>query len=270
MKDFSLMGVLNVTPDSFSDGGAFNQEDLALAQANQMIQEGADIIDVGGESTRPGAQMVAADEELKRVIPVIQAIQQQHPEQLISIDTQKPEVMQQAVAAGAGLINDVNALQTENALEVAAELQVPVCLMHMQGVPENMQDDPDYDDVVQVLLDFFQYRVDACLDAGIKEEHIILDPGIGFGKTLTHNIHLLQNIDVFKHMGFPVLIGVSRKSMIGQILDKPVDQRLYGSLAAAQFAYLRGADIFRVHDVAATREVLQTCAALVAEHSIDQ
>ncbi|WP_395374963.1 dihydropteroate synthase [Marinicella sp. W31] len=265
MKDFSIMGVLNVTPDSFSDGGAFDQKDKALAQANQMILEGADIIDIGGESTRPGAAVVAVKEELSRVIPVIQGLKQQHPQQLISIDTQKPVVMQQAVASGAGLINDVNALQAEDALAVAADLQVPVCLMHMQGIPENMQDDPDYDDVVQVVLDFFQFRVDACLDAGIKEEHIILDPGIGFGKTLKHNIQLLQNIDVFKHMGFPVLVGVSRKSMIGQILDKPVDERLYGSLAAAQFAYLRGADIFRVHDVTATRDVLQTCAALVAE-----
>jgi len=264
------MGVLNVTPDSFSDGGTFDRLDAALKQANRMIEDGADVVDIGGESTRPGAQTVTADEELNRVIPVIEKLHQQHPQQLISIDTQKPAVMEQAVAAGAGLINDVNALQMDGAVEVAADAQVPVCLMHMQGIPESMQDDPRYDDVVQVVLDFFQRRVDACLDAGIQEKHIILDPGIGFGKTLAHNIRLLQNIDVFKHMGFPVLIGVSRKSMIGQILDKPVDARLYGSLAAAQFAYLRGADIFRVHDVAATRDVLQTCAALVKEQSVDQ
>ena len=263
------MGVLNVTPDSFSDGGDFAHVDAAIAQALKMMDEGADIVDVGGESTRPGALEVNTAEELNRVIPVIQALHAQNPQQLISIDTKKTTVMKQAVAAGAGLINDVNALQSDGAVELAADLQVPVCLMHMQGLPENMQNNPEYDDVVQVVLDFFQQRIDACLDAGIDEQHIILDPGIGFGKTLSHNIRLLQNIDVFKHMGFPVLVGVSRKSMLGQILDKPVDDRLYGSLAAAQFAYLRGADIFRVHDVAATRDVLQTCSALVAEQSTD-
>ncbi len=263
MKDYQVMGVLNVTPDSFSDGGQFNHLEAAVEQASRLIAAGADWIDVGGESTRPGAAAVAVDEEINRVIPVIKAIKAQFPDQAISIDTSKPDVMEAAIHVGATLVNDVNALQVEGAIEVAVKHDVQVCLMHKQGTPADMQDQPTYDDVVQEVLDFFETRVEACLAAGMDTDRIILDPGIGFGKTLAHNIQLIQHTATFKQMGFPLLLGVSRKSMFGELLQRPVDERLAGSLAVAQFAYLQGADYFRVHDVAATIDVLKTSQTLV-------
>lgn len=263
MNDYQVMGVLNVTPDSFSDGGQFTDLAHAMVQVNAMIDAGVDWIDVGGESTRPGADEISVDEELERVLPVIKAIKQQFPHQNISIDTSKPEVMEAAVMAGASMINDVNALQTDGAIEVAVKHDVLVCLMHKQGQPQNMQDNPKYDDVVQQVLDFFDQRVETCLSYGMDADRIILDPGIGFGKTLSHNLQLIQNTATFKQMGFPMLMGVSRKSMFGELLGRPVDQRLAGSLAVAQFAYLQGADYFRVHDVAATIDVLKTSQALI-------
>ncbi len=263
MKDFQVMGVLNVTPDSFSDGGQFVGLEAAMQQVDAMIEQQVDWIDVGGESTRPGAASVSVDEELERVIPIIKAIKANYPEQNISIDTSKPEVMEAAIMAGANMINDVNALQADGAIEVAVKHDVLVCLMHKKGTPQDMQDQPEYDDVVQAVLDFFDERVEACLSYGMDADNIILDPGIGFGKTLEHNLQLLQHTATFKQMGFPVLIGVSRKSMFQQLLNRPVDQRLAGSLAVAQFAYLQGADYFRVHDVAETRDVLETSRALI-------
>ncbi len=262
-KDYQVMGVLNVTPDSFSDGGQFNQIEAAIQQVDTMITDHVDWIDVGGESTRPGAAAVGVDEEIARVVPVIQAIKAKYPAQKISIDTSKPEVMEAAVMAGASMINDINALQADGAIEVAVKHDVMVCLMHKQGTPQDMQNQPEYDDVVQEVLDFFAVRVEDCLSYGMDAARIILDPGIGFGKTLAHNLQLIQNTATFKQMGFPVLLGVSRKSMFGELLNRPVDQRMAGSLAVAQFAYLQGADYFRVHDVAATVDMLATCQALI-------
>ena len=263
--DFMIMGVLNVTPDSFSDGGQFNSVAAAMEQVDAMVADQVDWIDVGGESTRPGAATVDVDEEISRVIPVIQAIKAKYPEQSISIDSSKPEVMEAAVLAGAGMINDVNALQADGAIEVAVKHDVAVCLMHKQGTPQTMQDAPEYDDVVQEVLDFFDERVEACLAYGMDADRIILDPGIGFGKTLEHNLQLLRNTASFTQMDFPGLIGVSRKSMFGQLLNRDVSQRLAGSLAVAQFTYLQGADYFRVHDVAATRDALLTSQALIGQ-----
>ena len=263
MKDFQVMGVLNVTPDSFSDGGQFNDLKQAMSQVDKMVSEGVDWIDVGGESTRPGAATVSIDEELNRVLPIIKAIKDKYPQQNISIDTSKPEVMEAAILMGAGMINDVNALQADGAIEVAVKHDVLVCLMHKKGAPANMQDNPEYDDVVQEVLDFFDERVEKCLSYGMDADNIILDPGIGFGKTLEHNLKLLQHTATFKQMGFPMLIGVSRKSMFQKLLNRPVEQRLAGSLAVAQFTYLQGADYFRVHDVAETIDVLTTCKAMI-------
>ncbi len=265
MKDFQVMGVLNVTPDSFSDGGQFNHIDAAMNQVDSMVAEHVDLVDVGGESTRPGAEPVDVGAEISRVVPIIQAIRARYPKLKISIDSSKAEVMEAAVKAGATLINDVNALQADGAIEVAVKYDVEVCLMHKQGSPQDMQDSPEYDDVVQEVLDFFDERVQACLAYGMDADRIILDPGIGFGKTLAHNLKLIKNVATFKQMGFPVLIGVSRKSMFGALLNRPVDQRLAGSLAVAQFAYLQGGDYFRVHDVAETVDVLRTSQSLIGE-----
>jgi dihydropteroate synthase len=263
MKDFQVMGVLNVTPDSFSDGGQFTQIETAMEQVDDMIAESVDWIDVGGESTRPGAATVSVDDELLRVLPVIKAIKANHPAQNVSIDTSKPEVMEAAIMAGANMINDVNALQADGAIEVAVKHDVKVCLMHKKGTPKDMQNNPEYDDVVQEVLDFFDERVETCLSYGMDADNIILDPGIGFGKTLEHNLQLLKHTTTLKQMGFPILIGVSRKSMFQQLLNRAVDERLAGSLAVVQFTYLQGADYFRVHDVAATVDVLKTSKALI-------
>ena len=256
-----IMGVLNVTPDSFSDGGDFIAPEKAVARAVQMVEEGAAIIDVGGESTRPGAPPVSPEDELQRVIPVVEALYATVSVP-ISIDTRKPEVMQAAVAAGAGLINDVNALQQPGALEMAASLEVPVCLMHMQGNPETMQDTPAYNDVVDEVTAFLEARAEVCMQHGIPKERILLDPGFGFGKTTTHNLQLLQQLQRLVESGFPVLVGLSRKSLIGKVLGLPVDNRLYPGVALAVLAVWKGAALVRCHDVRATREAIEMCQAV--------
>ena len=257
-----VMGILNVTPDSFSDGGRFNAPSAALSRAREMVAEGADFIDVGGESTRPGAAEVTEAEELDRVLPVVEAIAGEL-DVAISVDTSRPAVMRAAVAAGAGLINDVRALTLPGALEAAAALGVPVCLMHMQGQPRSMQDDPQYDDVVTEVRDWLLARAQAAGAAGILHERLLLDPGFGFGKTLAHNLHLLRGLDALAATGYPLLAGLSRKSMIGKVLcDAPVDRRLYGSVSGAVIAALKGARILRVHDVRPTAEALRLVAAM--------
>ena len=257
-----IMGVLNVTPDSFSDGGVNSSLEKSLEHALRMVDDGAAIIDVGGESTRPGAAPVSLDEELGRVIPVIEALGSSLSVP-VSIDTRKPEVMQAAVAAGAGLINDVNALQETGAVEMAAGLGVPVCLMHMQGIPESMQQSPDYRDVVTEVAAFLNDRARACLAAGISRQQIILDPGFGFGKTVEHNLQLLHQLDRLVSSGFPVLVGLSRKSLIGKVLCLPVDKRLYPSVALAVLAVWKGAAIVRCHDVRETSEAIRMCQAVM-------
>jgi len=258
-----VMGILNVTPDSFSDGGLFIKPSDALNHAVRMVGEGAAIIDVGGESTRPGAQSVSLQQELDRVIPVIEALTSQLSVP-VSIDTSKPEVMREAATAGAGMINDVCALSAEGAVETVSELQLPVCLMHMQGEPRSMQQQPQYDDAVADVSCFLRQRAQVCIDAGIPAQHILLDPGFGFGKKLSHNIELLKNINVIIKLGYPVLAGISRKRMIGQILDeRSADQRLYGSLAAAVIAAMKGASILRVHDVRATVDAMRVTTAVM-------
>jgi len=258
-----VMGVLNVTPDSFSDGGDFFSVGAAVERALAMQAEGAAIIDIGGESTRPGAAPVSAEDEIRRVVPVIEALQARLTVP-ISIDTQKPEVMRAAVAAGAGFINDVNALRAPGALEAAAGCEVPVCLMHMQGEPRTMQADPHYDDVVGEVRGFLQQRAAACEQAGIAREHILLDPGFGFGKTLQHNLQLLARLETISALGFPLLVGLSRKSMIGKLLGLDVGERLAASIALAVLALERGAALVRAHDVAPTWQALQMQVALRA------
>lgn len=258
-----LMGILNTTPDSFSDGGRFDSLNAALMHAREMIAQGADMIDVGGESTRPGAQPVSQDEELARVIPVVSAIRRES-DVMISVDTSKPEVMRQAVAAGADMINDVLALQSPGAVEVCAQLKVPVCLMHMQGEPRSMQANPQYADVVAEVKTFLHQRAEICVQAGIARDHIVLDPGFGFGKTLQHNLLLLKHLAVLHDLGYPLLVGTSRKTMIGKILDAEVQDRLYGSLATAVMACERGARILRVHDVKPTADALKVWYAVTA------
>jgi len=257
-----VMGVLNTTPDSFSDGGRFVGVEAALSQALKMHREGAVIIDVGGESTRPGAKSVSITDEMNRVIPVIKAIREQS-DVLISIDTSKPEVMSAAVNAGANIINDVNGLRADGALDVCAQLNIPVCVMHMQGEPRTMQAEPVYVDVVDDIKRFFEARIEACVKAGIRDENIILDPGFGFGKTLEHNLQLLKRLNEFKDFGLPVLVGLSRKSMLGKILNESEpENRVYASVAAAVLSRMNGAGIFRVHDVKATVDALKVCDAL--------
>lgn len=260
----AVMGILNVTPDSFSDGGQFFSRDAALRQAERMALEGAAIIDVGGESTRPRAPEVSAQEELDRVIPIIEAIVQRLPVK-VSVDTSKAEVIRAAVAAGAHMVNDVRALREPGALAAAASTQVPVCLMHMQGTPATMQDAPHYDEVLHEVREFLAQRVAACIQAGISRERIIIDPGFGFGKTLTHNLSLLRRLGELHTLEFPLLVGLSRKSTIGTLLNNaPPAERLHGSIAAAVIAAWQGAKIFRVHDVHATVQALTICAAVQA------
>jgi dihydropteroate synthase len=256
-----VMGILNITPDSFSDGGVFFAPAAALGHAQEMVAEGAAIIDVGGESTRPGAAPVPLQEELRRVIPVIEALCDTLPVP-VSIDTRHPAVMEAAVAAGAGMINDVNALQAPGAVDMAAMLGVPVCLMHMQGEPRSMQENPEYGDVVTEVQQFLGDRANACLAAGITRERILLDPGFGFGKTTRHNLLLLRHLDRLVAEGYPVLVGLSRKSLIGNVLGLPVDERLYPGLALAVLAVWQGAAIVRTHDVRATREAVAMCHAV--------
>jgi len=250
------MGILNVTPDSFSDGGRYTSVEQAVDHALQMQEDGAAIIDVGGESTRPGAASVSAEEELQRVIPVIEKLNDvlDIP---VSIDSSKAEVMRAAVAAGAAMLNDVYALRQDHALSTAAELSVPVCLMHMQGEPRNMQDQPEYiGGVVGEVREFLQQRIMACQAAGIKDENIIIDPGFGFGKTLEQNYQLLRNLSALSDLGCSLMVGLSRKSMFGKLLNLPTDERLPASLAAAVIAMLNGAQLLRVHDVKETRQAV--------------
>lgn len=259
------MGILNVTPDSFSDGGDFFSVDAALERARAMAEEGADIVDVGGESSRPGAEPVTADEELARVVPVIEGIRRTLPGVLVSIDTCKPEVMRGAVAAGAAIINDITALRAEGALETAAELGCAVCLMHMQGEPRTMQRAPRYDDVVEEVRIFLEARVAACVAAGIPRQRLLLDPGIGFGKDLEHNLTLLGRLDELLAPGLPLLLGVSRKSMIGAVTGRPAGDRLYASIALATLGVWEGAAVVRVHDVRETVDALRACQAVKNE-----
>lgn len=255
------MGILNVTPDSFSDGGAFFDPAIALDHARAMVAAGADLIDVGGESTRPGAAPVCVEDELARVIPVIEALAAELPVP-ISVDTSKPEVMAAAVRAGAGMINDVGALGAPGALEAARDLGVPVCLMHMRGEPRTMQVAPHYGDVVGEVRDFLAQRSAACVAAGISPERLVIDPGFGFGKTLDHNLALLARLGELRDLGLPILVGLSRKSMLGAITGRAVGERLPASLAAALLAVERGASILRVHDVASTVDVLKVQEAV--------
>ncbi|MBT9240789.1 dihydropteroate synthase [Vibrio splendidus] len=260
-----VMGILNVTPDSFSDGGKFNSLDNALLQAERMIQAGVSIIDIGGESTRPGAPDVSLEEELARVIPAIKAIRAKF-DVWISIDTSKAEVMRQAVEAGADLINDVRALQEPGALQAAAEANVPVCLMHMKGQPRTMQASPVYDDVLMDVEAFLQERVKACDAVGISKEQLILDPGFGFGKTIEHNYHLLAHLEKFHTLGLPVLAGMSRKSMIFKLLDKAPADCMVASVTCATIAAMKGAQIIRVHDVEDTLEAMKIIEVMNNNH----
>jgi dihydropteroate synthase len=259
-----VMGVLNVTPDSFFDGGRYFEPSVAIAHGVSMAEQGADILDIGGESARPGAQPVSLQEELDRVLPVVETLRHQ-VEVPISIDTSKPEVMREAVAAGAAMINDVNALRSPGALTAAAEMGVPVCLMHMQGRPRNMQYEPSYNNVVEEVSEFLQARVDAALEAGLRPDQLVLDPGFGFGKTLRHNLELLNSLDKLVGLGYPVLAGLSRKSMLGRILKSEDEDRLAGSLTLAILACQQGAHIIRVHDVEPTRQALQVLEAAELE-----
>ncbi len=259
MLQTKVMGILNVTPDSFSDGGKFVSFDAALAQVKRMISDGADIIDIGGESTRPGALDVSVQDELDRVIPLLKAIKAKFDVK-VSVDTSKAEVMSQAILAGADIINDVRALQNEGCLAVLAQSEVPVCLMHMQGLPRTMQDKPTYDDVINDIKKFFIDRINACEKAGIKRERIIIDPGFGFGKNLEHNYQILANLHQFDELGLPLLSGTSRKSMIGNLLERNVDERLAGSLTTAIIAAQQNANIVRVHDVKETVDALKVLA----------
>jgi len=251
------MGILNVTPDSFSDGGKFSRIDFALAQVEKMIADGAVIIDIGGESTRPGAKDVSEKDELERVIPVLKAIKKRF-DTIVSIDTSKAVVMSEAITHGAGIINDVRALQNDDCLKVLAQDQsVAICLMHMQGLPRTMQQAPQYNDLIKDIIQFFQQRISACTESGIKKSRLILDPGFGFGKSLEQNYNLLANMSKFQSLDLPLLAGLSRKSMIGNLLNREVNERLAGSLATAVIAAQQGAKIIRVHDVKETVDTLK-------------
>ena len=257
-----IMGVLNRTPDSFSDGGAFTDFDTAVAHARAMLAEGADLLDVGGESTRPGAAPVPVEEELRRVVPLVERLAGELGAR-VSVDTSKPEVMRAAVKAGAVMINDVYALRQPGALEAAAASGAAVCLMHMQGEPRTMQQDPQYRDVVKEVGEFLLERAKACLAAGIPKDRIVLDPGFGFGKTREHNLALLRRLPELAAHGYPVLVGLSRKSLLGTLLGgRPVEQRLHASVAAATVAAMNGAHILRVHDVAPTDDAVKIAWAV--------
>jgi dihydropteroate synthase len=272
-----VMGILNATPDSFSDGGILRSEnesgvffisiDKALAVAQQMISDGAAIIDVGGESTRPGAVAVSVQEELDRVIPVVEALTDRLGA-LVSVDTSTPQVMAEAASKGAVMVNDVRALRREGARSEVARSGLAACLMHMQGEPDHMQLQPHYEDVVAEVFTFLERRVAECVAAGVAKESLIVDPGFGFGKTLEQNYTLLRNLDHFRKIGVPLLVGISRKSMIGNIVNRPAMERMSGSLAAACFAVLKGADIIRTHDVAATVDAIKVFKAIHSESPV--
>lgn len=257
-----IMGILNFTPDSFSDSGRFFRLDKALFQAEKMLNEGAAIIDIGGESTRPMAEEVSEQEELQRVVPLVEAVRQRF-DCWISVDSSKALVMREAAKVGMDLINDIRALQQPNSLQAVAELGLPVCIMHMQGQPRTMQANPKYTDVVQDVLAFLRNRSAECIAAGVRKENLIWDVGFGFGKTVQHNYQLLQRLTTFCEDGYPLLVGLSRKSMIGAVLDKPVEERLIGSAVGALIAAQNGARILRVHDVAATADALKVWQATI-------
>lgn len=258
-----VMGILNITPDSFSDGGRYNRMDAALLRVEQMLAAGATLIDVGGESTRPGAAIVSVQEEVDRVVPMVEAINARF-DTLISIDTSTPEVMRGSAAVGAGLINDIRALLRPGAMQAAVDTGLAVCLMHMQGDPQTMQQAPLYASVLQEVNSFLELRVQACLDAGIERSKLVLDPGFGFGKSLQHNLELFATMQQVRPLDLPLLVGVSRKSMIGQALDRPVGQRLAGGLALTTLAVTMGARIIRVHDVAETVDAVRMTEAVLA------
>lgn len=260
-----VMGILNVTPDSFSDGGRFLALDNALAQAKRMIEAGVSIIDIGGESTRPGAPDVELEEELQRVIPVIEAIRSEH-NVWISIDTSKAEVMKQAALSGADIINDVRALQEPGALEVAATLGLPICIMHMQGQPRTMQENPTYDNLLEDVGVFLQQRIEQCESAGIQREQLILDPGFGFGKTLQHNYQMLANLESFHQFGLPILAGMSRKSMLFKLLEKTPSECVAASISCATIAAFKGAQIIRVHDFEETLDAMKIVSMVLDNH----
>lgn len=256
-----VMGIVNVTPDSFSDGGKFNTTDKAVAHALELVEQGADILDIGGESTRPGATPVPLDEELNRVIPVIKALVKAGVP--LSIDTYKPEVMRAAIDAGVDIVNDVCALQEPNALEIVAASQVGVCLMHMQGRPQTMQADPQYQDVVAEVTSFLAARLKATEQAGIARGRIVLDPGFGFGKRTEHNLTLLNQLSSLQSLGLPLLIGLSRKSVLGQVVGSELDERIHASIAASVVSVMKGANIVRVHDVKPTVDALKIVSAVM-------
>lgn len=259
-----VMGVLNVTPDSFSDGGRFRDLDNAIGHAGQMISEGASLIDIGGESTRPGAAPVSVQEELDRVCPVVERLVSEF-DAVVSVDTSTPEVMREAIRLGCSLVNDVRAFSRPGAIDAVRDTNVALCVMHMQGEPDSMQQAPRYDAVVDDLKAFFAERIDVLSTSGVCTDRLILDPGFGFGKTLEHNLLLLRNLRDFQAFGLPILVGMSRKSMIGAILGNEVDQRLFGSLSAAVIAAMQGAWIIRAHDVLATVEAIRIVDAVISE-----
>ncbi len=259
-----IMGIVNVTPDSFSDGGRYASTERAIAHGLQLVEEGADILDIGGESTRPGASPVGLQEELDRVLPVIEQLASRAGVP-ISIDTYKPEVMQAAIAAGAAIVNDVYALRQPGAMEVLANSRAGVCLMHMQGTPQTMQQDPQYADVEAEVKNFLNERMQVAVAAGIPRERIVLDPGFGFGKRTVHNVTLLQKLPEFVSLGRPLLVGLSRKSVLGSLTGGDVDARLHASIAASVISAMKGAKIIRVHDVKATADALKVVAAVLPE-----
>ncbi|KAF0806487.1 dihydropteroate synthase [Alcanivorax xiamenensis] len=257
-----VMGILNVTPDSFSDGGQFTSLDSALRRAEQMLADGAAIIDVGGESTRPGADPVSEQQELDRVVPVVEALTREL-DALVSVDTSTAGVIRETARAGAGLINDVRSLRRPGACQAAVETGLPVCLMHMRGEPGDMQDNPRYQDVTAEVIRFLEERVEACVAAGIARDRLLVDPGFGFAKTVRHNLKLLAEMDQLKRLQLPILVGLSRKSMVGKVLDRPVEERLPGSLAAAVMCVERGALIVRTHDVKETVDSVRFARAVM-------
>lgn len=264
-----VMGILNITPDSFSDGGILCSSrglmlDKVLERASQMVADGASILDIGGESTRPGAISVSVQEELDRVLPVVEKLNAEL-DVVLSVDTSTPEVIRASAELGAGIINDVRALSRDGALSAASDTGLPVCLMHMQGSPATMQNKPEYEDVLEEVTDFLLQRIAECEAKGISRSRIILDPGIGFGKTVEHNLRLMNNVPHFRSLGMPVLMGTSRKSVIGAVLNREVYQRLAGSLATVAFSVVQGAEIIRVHDVAETVDVVRMTRAMLAE-----
>ncbi len=260
------MGILNLTPDSFADGGRYHSKDLALQRAAQMVSEGAQIIDIGAESSRPYAQVVSAEEELNRLMPIVFAIKNEF-DIVLSVDTYKPQVMAEAIKAGVHIINDICALQNPDSLRIIAQSDVGVCLMHMQGEPQTMQDQPSYHDVVVEVAAFLEQRLSACIDAGISKDRIIIDPGFGFGKTTMHNMRLLRNLNKLAYLEVPILVGLSRKTSIGEILQTSVDDRVYGSLAAHLIGVMCGANIVRTHDIKPTAQALKIFEAAMRKES---